>query len=161
MLNRPLALSCLAFAFAMGGPGVSLAQDVQHHVHEHGHAVMPFDLAATVHVFRMTETGGIQRVETRKHPGDAQQVRLIREHLQAEAQRFRRGDFGDPASLHGRTMPGLAELTAGAARIRVAYREVPDGAEIVFSARDIHSITSIHRWFGAQLSEHGADARAQ
>jgi len=27
-----------------------------------------------------------------------------------------------------------------------------------FPANDLHAITAIHRWFGAQLSEHGADA---
>lgn len=30
-----------------------------------------------------------------------------------------------------------------------------------FSTQDRHLLTAIHRWFGAQLSEHGADARAE
>jgi hypothetical protein len=36
-----------------------------------------------------------------------------------------------------------------------------DGAEITFKTTDPHLLTAIHRWFGAQLSEHGADAKAE
>jgi hypothetical protein len=35
---------------------------------------------------------------------------------------------------------------------------VPDGARITFTASEINLITAVHRWFGAQLSDHGADA---
>jgi hypothetical protein len=49
-------------------------------------------------------------------------------------------------------------LSAGAARIRVSCEPLPNGAEITFSTDDPHLITALHRWFGAQLSDHGADA---
>ena len=58
-------------------------------------------------------------------------------------------------------MPGLSDLQANAVQIRITYTELPDGAQITFEAKDIHTITAIHRWFGAQLSEHGADATAE
>jgi hypothetical protein len=58
-------------------------------------------------------------------------------------------------------MPGLRELQAGAARIQITYRALPEGAEIRFRTRDMKLVTAVHRWFGAQLSEHGADARAE
>jgi hypothetical protein len=58
-------------------------------------------------------------------------------------------------------MPGLRELQAGAPRLKITYAPLPDGAEIRFRTRDIHLVTAVHRWFGAQLSEHGADARAE
>ena len=32
---------------------------------------------------------------------------------------------------------------------------------ITFETKELGIITAIHRWFGAQLSEHGADARAE
>jgi hypothetical protein len=35
---------------------------------------------------------------------------------------------------------------------------LPDGARITFKAPEINLITAVHCWFGAQLSEHGADA---
>lgn len=129
----------------------------QEHVHHMAHGVMPFDVGKVTHVFEMTEDGGIQRVIA-KDPADAQQIVLMQQHLRVEAERFQQGDFSDPARLHGEDMPGLRELSAGAAHVTVTYEALPDGAEIRFTTQDVHLLTAIHRWFGAQLSEHGADA---
>lgn len=153
---RPLIAAILMSCSLMGA-----AQTVQQHVHEHGHNVMPFDLARTLHIFRMTEDGGVQQVVTRGDSPDPAQVKLIQHHLMMEAAAFQKGDFTDPAHLHGADMPGLQALQAGASRVRVTYRPLPNGAEIVFQSTDIGLITAVHRWFGAQLSEHGADAQAQ
>lgn len=136
------------------------AQTTQEHVHHYSASVMPFEMAKTVHIFKMTESGGVQRVVLRE-PGDAGQIALIQQHLQHEAERFRHGDYSDPVSLHGASMPGLKELQAGAHLVKVSYKALPDGAEIVFETNDLHMLTALHRWFGAQLSEHGADARAE
>ena len=136
------------------------AETRQEHVHQRAHGVMPFDLSQTVHIFRMTESGGVLRVIA-KDSAASDQIALIQQHLQHEAQRFQHGDYADPATLHGADMPGLKALQAGAAGIRVAYAMLPSGAEITFQATDIRLITALHRWFGAQLSEHGADARAE
>jgi hypothetical protein len=122
-----------------------------------GAQVMPFDLDKTQHIFEMTESGGIQQVVVRD-PVYADQVPLIRMHLQHEAISFQSGDYSDPNSLHGADMPGVKELSAGAVHIQVSYRPLPNGAEITFSTGDLHLITALHRWFGAQLSDHGADA---
>jgi hypothetical protein len=92
---------------------------------------------------------------------DAEQVQLIQHHLMMEAAAFQKGDFTDPAQLHGATMPGLQELRSGSRRIEIAYRPLPTGAQIRFKSDDIRLITAIHRWFGAQLSEHGGDAQAR
>ena len=136
------------------------AQTQQEHGHGMSHSVMPFDIAKTVHVFKMTESGGMQRVIV-KDRSDANQAMLIQQHLREEAGRFQRGDYADPAKLHGVTMPGLKELQLGAQRVKVSYSDLPDGAEITFETTDPHLLTAIHRWFGAQLSEHGADAKAE
>ena len=122
-----------------------------------GAHVMPFDLDKTLHIFQMTGSGGVQQVVVRD-PVDADQLPLIRMHLQHEAMSFRIGDYSDPTSLHGAQMPGVKELAEGAARIQVDHQPLPNGAEIVFSTADLHLITALHRWFGAQLSDHGADA---
>jgi hypothetical protein len=149
----------LTLAFLLASSAAAAAETQQQHVHGMAHAVMPFDLAKSVHVFTMTDSGGIERVVVRD-ARDADQVPLIRQHLRKEAARFQQGDFSDPAMLHGKSMPGLAELQRGAKQIRVRYSDVPDGGEIVFETADRHLLTAIHRWFGAQLSEHGADAKA-
>jgi hypothetical protein len=91
----------------------------------------------------------------------ADQIILIQQHLREEAARFQHGDYSDPTTLHGAEMPGLKELQLGAPRIKVSYSNLPKGAEITFETTDLHLLTAIHRWFGAQLSEHGADAKAE
>jgi len=140
--------------------GSVIAQTPQEHVHGMSHSVMPFDMAKTTHVFKMTETGGVQRVIL-KDKSYTDQVVLIQQHLRKEAERFQHGDYSGPADLHGVTMPGLKELQLGAQRVKVSYSDLPDGAEITFKTMDPHLLTAIHRWFGAQLSEHGADAKAE
>ena len=154
------ALAILWIAGLMGEVGLpasSYADDRQGMIHAMGAQVMPFDLGKTLHVFEMTESGGIQQVVIR-NPADLDQVPLIQQHLRHEAMRFASGDYSDPTSLHGAEMPGLQELTAGAARIKVDYEALPNGAQITFSTDDIHLVTAVHRWFGAQLSDHGSDA---
>lgn len=132
----------------------------QEHVHHMAHSVMNFDIAKTVHIFIMTESGGVQKVIIR-NPDAAGQIPLIQQHLRHESVKFQQGDYSDPSKLHGPDMPGLSELQAGASRVHVTYADLPDGAEITFETTDIHLLTALHRWFGAQLSEHGADARTE
>jgi hypothetical protein len=139
------------------GSANAFAGTRQEHVHQMAHSVMPFDMSKTVHIFKMTETGGVQKVIA-KDPHAADQITLIQKHLQYEAEKFQQGDYSDPATLHGADMPGLKDLQAGASRIRVSYATLPSGAAITFKTADLHLLTALHRWFGAQLSEHGADA---
>jgi len=88
-------------------------------------------------------------------------LQLIQHHLYMESEQFQHGNYSDPASLHGANMPGLKELQVGATLIKVSYAPLPNGAEITFETTDLHLLTALHRWFGAQLSEHGADAKAE
>jgi hypothetical protein len=121
---------------------------------------MPFEMSKTLHIFKMTEQGGVERVVTRG-AAENDQVALIQQHLQHEAERFQKGDYSDPARLHGADMPGLKELQEGTSNIAITYTALPNGAEITFETGDLHLLTAIHRWFGAQLSEHGADAKPE
>jgi hypothetical protein len=139
------------------GATAAWAETKREHVHHMAHDVMPFDLAKTTHIFRMTDSGGVERVIV-KDASDKDQVVLVQQHLLHEAEAFQRGDYSDPASLHGGEMPGLKELQSGAKQVSVRYSALPNGAEITFETADLHLLTAIHRWFGAQLSEHGADA---
>src|ERR1700681_4833408 len=82
----------------------------QETVERNSERVMPFSMDATMHRFVPTPTGGVQTVVV--HDGDPKQVVLVRAHLRKEAQAFARGDFTDPASIHGGAMPGLAALHA-------------------------------------------------
>ena len=110
-------LAGVAVALAAGctpqpaGDGLAERQEA---VAERGASVMPFDLERTTHHFTPTDTGGVQGVVA-DQPEDTEQIDLIREHLEEEAEAFGRGDFGDPARIHGSEMPGLAEGQAKAA----------------------------------------------
>lgn len=156
-LCRPATLAAVLVLFNCA---TAIAQTKQEHVHQMASGAMPFDVAKTVHIFKMTETGGIQRVVA-KDPAAVDQIVLIQQHLRHEVMNFQRGNYSDPAMLHGATMPGLKELQNGASHIKVNYASLPSGAEITFETADLHLLTALHRWFGAQLSEHGTDARAE
>ena len=153
-----LPLLALVILAAMGYGINSIARERrQALVAARGGQVMPFDLDTTTHQFQPMATGGIQQV-TAHDPADDEQVRLIRTHLQEEATRFRRGDFTDPATIHGDAMPGRADLRASGGRIEVEYRELPAGAQISYTTDDPALVAAIHRWFEAQLSDHGEHA---
>ena len=118
--------------------------------------VMPFDMNQTMHVFEPTPSGGVQTVMVTD--GNLHQIALVRSHLRKEAAAFARGDFSDPAKIHGVDMPGLAQLRAGARRLAVGYAESADGASITYKTSDRELIAAIHRWFAAQVKDHGAHA---
>ncbi|MES2399535.1 MAG: aspartate carbamoyltransferase [Pseudomonadota bacterium] len=123
-----------------------------------GKDVMPFALAATTHVFSKSDTGGTQQVVA-KAAGDDVQIRLIRQHLHAIQAQFLKGNFSGPSHIHGQAMPGLAELKAARpGQIAIGYRDIKDGAELTYKTRDTKMVAALHKWFDAQLSDHGKDA---
>lgn len=120
--------------------------------------VMPFNLAATTHIFTKTKQGGVQQVVV-KNADDKEQIRLTREHLQEIQQQFLRGDFSGPTRIHGADMPGLAELrSASPGQLAVTYRDIEGGAELSYQAKGPDLSSALHRWFDAQLADHGHDA---
>jgi hypothetical protein len=124
-----------------------------------GAQVMPFDLDATTHTFTDTEDGGIQTV-TADDPADAEQIALVRSHLRRERDKFGRGDFEDPAAIHGHDMEGVAELAAGYRAVAVTYVDVPDGGRLTYVTRRPELVTAVHAWFDRQVKDHGAHAEA-
>ena len=138
----------------LGAPAPLNRQD---EVAARGAQVMPFNLEQTRHIFEKLDDGGLQRVVV-KDPANKEQIPLIRSHLDEESEKFRRGDFSDPAKIHGQDMPGLAELKAAAWKIDVLYTPLPDEAQIRYTTKDPALVTAIHQWFDAQLSDHGRHA---
>jgi hypothetical protein len=158
-MNKPSISLLVALLFAAPAGAVESADAVRlDDVAERGRHVMPFDLEKTTHVFAKTEDGGRQQVIAR-NPADAEQIRLIREHLKKIAAEFSQGDFSGPARIHGEDMPGLAALkNAKSGRIEYRYQELPDGAQIDYVTADADLIEAIHRYFDAQLSDHARHA---
>jgi len=123
-----------------------------------GKDVMPFSLAATTHIFTKTVRGGIQQVVVKK-PTDAGQVKMTRQHLQEIRDQFLKGDFSGPSHIHGQDMPGLADLKASKpGQIAIDYKEVKGGAQLTYTTSDSSRVAALHKWFDAQLSDHGKDA---
>ncbi len=127
-------------------------------VAERGTHVMPFDLEKTTHIFSKSANGGIQQVIA-KDKSDTQQIQLIRDHLLEISEEFKQGNYSKPTHIHGKDMPGLAELkSASPDQIKIEYRKLPDGAQISYSTKLPQFIKAIHQWFDAQLSDHARHA---
>ncbi|AOB33930.1 aspartate carbamoyltransferase [Bordetella sp. H567] len=136
------------------------AADAQHQaeVSRRGKEVMPFSLPATTHIFTKNAEGGVQRVVA-KDASDDGVVKLIRQHLQEIRQQFLKGDFSAPSHIHGQDMPGLLELTkAEPGQLEIAYQDVEGGAQLVYKTKEPTLVAALHKWFDAQLSDHGQDA---
>lgn len=134
------------------------ANEDRDEVAERGRDVMPFDLDRTTHRFGRLPDGGKQTVVA-DDARDRRQVALVRAHLREEAARFRRGDFTDPARIHGGRMPGLAELREGAGRIAVRYEREPSGASLRYATGEPRLVAALHAWFLAQVRDHGRHAQ--
>ncbi len=100
------------FAAVVSTSSAALAADAtrQGQVERNSEKVMPFSMHTAKHFFLPTATGGVQTVLV--HGGNRGQIHLVRSHLRKEAAAFARGDFTDPASIHGGAMPGLQALRA-------------------------------------------------
>ena len=144
-----VALALVAVPFA-----VRADNSHQNMVMEHGAQVMPFDQNQAMHMFLPSATGGV--VEIVVHNMDAAQIALVRSHLLQEAAMFARGDYSDPAYIHGKTMPGLARLKSAASRVSVRYFETPSGAAITLASADRDLVAAVHQWLAAQQRDHSS-----
>ena len=134
---------------------VKASEKQSNEVYERGSEVMPFEQNLTTHTFVPDSDGGTQIV-TVNDPSDLNQIQLIREHLQEEAQKFAQGDFSSPAAIHGEDMPGLAALQDGGNRVDVQYNELPNGARLIYSSNDSEIVAALHKWFNAQDRDHNS-----
>jgi hypothetical protein len=154
-MKRSLYLGFLAIVL-LAAPLIARADDAHTDmVMQHGAQVMPFDKNQAKHMFLPDSTGGV--VEIVVHDMDQKQIALVRLHLLAEAAKVARGDYSDPSYIHGKTMPGLAELESSAANVSIRYFETPTGAAITFSSADSGMVAAIHKWLAAQNHDHNPD----
>jgi len=155
-MNQVMACFVLCGCAVAGVQAASTARQQQ--VAEKGDMVMPFNVHNSTHVFLKTPEGGTQQVIA-KDAADHDLVAAIRQHLVMEAARFGQGDYSDPMKIHGMDMPGVQYLVqVKPGQIGIVYRDLPAGGEIRYMGKDAATVDAIHRWFDAQLSDHGSDA---
>ena len=72
----------------------------------------------------------LTRLTTGQDASDMQQTKLVRQHLRDIQTQFLKGDFSGPSHVHGKRMPGLAELhsaTPGQISITAAPKPAASG----------------------------------
>lgn len=116
---------------------------------------LPYDVNQTIATFSKTVHGGIQHVVV-KSKDNTEQITRIQKHLMQMTERLRKGDFSLTESLHGKDMPGLAQLkTAKPDDISYKYKALENGGQIHYSSEYPQYVGALHEWFDAQASEHG------
>jgi hypothetical protein len=156
-ITAAIVLAVIAMLSPLESIGLCASPSRQEEVAAKGAKIMPFDLEQTMHHFQPLENGGLQTV-TVKDPSNSTQIALIQAHLKEEAEKFHRGDFSDPAKMHGEDMPGLVALQTGAEHMDIQYTALPNGAQIRYSTKDPALIMALHQWFAAQRADHGHHA---
>lgn len=157
-MKKYLTAAMLATTISLPLAAYSVDAQRQAEVAKRGPDIMPFSLRNTTHFFTKSHHGGTQSVIA-KDVSDAKQTRLVREHLREIQQQFLRGDFSGPSHIHGNDMPGLAQLKATQpGQLSIEYRDLPGGAELTYQTSASNLVAALHRWFDAQLSDHGEDA---
>jgi hypothetical protein len=125
------------------------------HLQERGRSAMGVDQYTSRHLFESLSDGG--RIELQRVEADSAGTATIRAHLQEIARAFRAGDFGTPAFVHLREVPGAAAMAAHRAAITYTYRDLPRGGELRMRTDDIKARVAIHEFMAFQRSEHRTD----
>ena len=139
-----LGAGCALASQQVGGMGHQVAGN------PNATASVPFDGRAMSRTLQATAVGGVERVVAHD-PGDQSQISGARAYLWEEAARFQRGQYEDPAKMHGMDMPGSQELAAGYGRVRVSYADLPDGGQVTYAATDAALVQALHAWFDRRL----------
>lgn len=121
---------------------------------ERGKMAMGVDQYTSQHKFDITAGGG--RIELQRDKPDSLGVAQIRAHMRLIQHAFQAGDFGTPAFVHMRDMPGTAVMAAKRDVIQYTYGELPLGAEVRIATKDSSALAAIREFLGAQRSEHHA-----
>ena len=161
----------------LGHAGAQLPDHAAHHAAHHvaqrdsasdtsfaalqrrGQAIMGVDQYTSVHRFDALADGG--RIELQRSVDDSAGTRTIRAHLRTIAASFRAGDFGMPAMVHLREVPGTRVMSAKRAAISYTVRDLPRGGELLMKTSDRKALAAIHEFMAFQRSDHHAGGHTE
>jgi len=149
---RTLTLSLIAIAFGAVA-AAQTPQDPHEAMHARGAHVMGFDQDATTHHFYLYADGGAIDVAA-NDPADTVNVEAIRSHLPHIAQMFGSGDFSSPMLVHATNVPGTADLSRLADRVRFTYVETPRGGRVEANTSDPAALKALYAFLRFQISDH-------
>lgn len=115
---------------------------------------MGVDQSTSVHRFDALADGG--RIELQHVEDDSAGIAQIRRHLRDIATAFAAGDFRTPAFVHMQQVPGTAVMAAKRAAIAYAVRDLPRGAEVRITTRDVEALGAVHAFIAFQRRDHRA-----
>jgi hypothetical protein len=120
-----------------------------------GRAAMGVDQYTSTHRFDSLADGG--RIELQRDTDDPAGVETIRRHLRGIAEAFARGDFGTPAAVHAREVPGTAVMAAKRGAITYTYADLPRGGEVRIRTTDPEALAAVHAFLAFQRGDHRAE----
>jgi hypothetical protein len=161
-ITLPIALSLLASVPAAAQSGMDHAR-MDHSAHAHsdsafdamqrrGRDAMGVHQYTSVHRFDALADGG--RIELQRDRDDSAGTATIRAHLREIGRAFASGDFGTPATVHVKTVPGADVMRERRAHIRYEPIDLPRGGALRIRTEDPRAIRAIHRFLAFQRSEH-------
>lgn len=106
---------------------------------------------ANVSLFEPLQTGG--RIELQTEATDDERVRRIRRFVRDLMLALRSGDFSAPPVTHLSTVPGAEAMAARRGVIYYSYRELPGGAELLITTRDLDAVRAVHNFLLFERSE--------
>lgn len=163
-----LAISTLLAArpaFAQSSPGHASGAHATHGTADtsfdamqtRGRTAMGVDQYTSIHRFDALPDGG--RIELQRDRDDSAGAARIQAHMRDIARAFTLGDFGTPAVVHMKRVPGADVMRARRRVIRYDQADLPRGAALRIHSSDPAAISAIHRFLAFQRTEHRVPAR--
>ncbi len=130
-------------------------KDAKHYagVDKRGDKAMGFSHETNTHHFLMFKDGGAIQVVP-NDPKDADDLKMVRDHLQMIAGMFASGDFRLPMFIHDTTVPGTQTMKKLKSEISYKYEEIPNGAQVRLTTANPKGLQAIHNFMRFQIKDH-------
>jgi hypothetical protein len=120
---------------------------------DHRHDTFGMPHTESTHSFRLFADGGA--IELRANQADDEEtIAAIRGHLKQIAKQFASTDFSAPAFVHGYSPAGIADMTRLRAEFSYRYEQVPSGARIRITTKNVEALAAVHAFLRFQVTEH-------